>query len=64
MADNLTATCTKCNVALHVENREDPTSPVSCPDCGQAFGTWAEVQEKLKGLLQEQFKDFPWIKVT
>jgi predicted nucleic acid-binding Zn ribbon protein len=62
--DKLTATCTKCNVALTVTDRADDDAPVTCPVCKTNFGSWGDVKVKLKGLLAERFKDTPWITVT
>jgi hypothetical protein len=61
--DSLTATCTKCNVALTVVDKSDDASPVTCPICKTQFGNWGEVKVKMKGLLAEQFKDTPWIAI-
>jgi hypothetical protein len=61
--DQLTATCTKCNVALTVADKADDASPVICPTCKTEFGSWGEVKAKTKDLLAEKFKDTPWITV-
>lgn len=61
--DKLTATCTKCNVALSVTDATDDASLVACPVCKTEFGNWGDVKVKLKSLLTENFKDTPWITV-
>lgn len=69
--DRVAATCTKCDVPVVVEDENDDTARVSCPECGQDFGSWGDVkstmtakaEEALKDELRESVKDHPWITV-
>lgn len=64
MADNsIAATCTKCNVALNVNDASDENSEVTCPQCGAHFGKWKEVKVQMKKLLADKFKETPWVTV-
>lgn len=70
--DKLTAICTKCQVALEVDDIKDDESVVRCPICKTEFGKWGDVQvtiakmagDELKETAKQVFKDIPWIKVT
>lgn len=61
--ETLTPTCTKHTppVALHVADPITDESRVTCPECGDDFGSWAEVKQKMvelrKEQIEQQFRD-------
>lgn len=60
---NLTATCTKCDVALDVEDIHNDESIVKCLSCGEEFGKWGDVKVELKELVNGKFEATPWVKL-
>lgn len=57
------ATCTAHDpaVPLHVQDENDDSSRVTCPECQTDFGTWGEIKAKMLEAAKEKigndFKD-------
>jgi predicted RNA-binding Zn-ribbon protein involved in translation (DUF1610 family) len=45
---SFTAKCTKCDTAAIVADPNNELAAVTCPNCGAALGSWAEIKEGMR----------------